>query len=197
LFNWLLDALDQQLMDSSSQAISNAVYACALAGHKEGIAQLLDQVSDHSQLMKRATAQDWSNLLWAAAELGVHHQHLFADGAKALAAMSPAETLPQHLRTSLHAFALAGHWDTHVLQLLVSITQELSKTSYFAYTMRAFARLAPLAHKAAMSKTEVKMYSAAVTALAREVRRRRADSLTAEERKRLREAQQYIAQMAQ
>jgi hypothetical protein len=108
--------------------------------------------------------------------------------------------LPQHLRMALHAFALAGHWDTHVLQLLTRVTHfrmSRFRKSEFAHTVRAFARLAPLAHKAAMSKTEVQMYSAVVAALVGEAAARRADGLTSEEVKQLQEAQQYIAQVSQ
>jgi hypothetical protein len=114
--------------------------------------------------------------------------------------MSPVKMVPQDIRMALHAFALAGHWDAQVLKLFASITQyKLSKSnqSLFAPTVGAFARLAPLAHKATMSKTEVAMYSALVAALVREVAARGADGLTEEEQKQLREAQQYIAQLSQ
>jgi hypothetical protein len=72
LFSYCLRELHRQLGDASPQAISNAVYGCALAGHVEGVPRLLDLVCQQPQVM--AKPQDWSNTIWAAAKLGYVEQ---------------------------------------------------------------------------------------------------------------------------
>jgi hypothetical protein len=74
LFSYLLRELCRQLGAATPQAISNAVYGCALAGHMEGMPQLLDSVCQQPQVMARADPQAWSNTLWAAAKLGCVQQ---------------------------------------------------------------------------------------------------------------------------
>jgi hypothetical protein len=51
------------------QEISNTVYACALAGHMEGLLQFLASVCQHPDVMDRVAPQDWSNLVWGVAVL--------------------------------------------------------------------------------------------------------------------------------
>jgi hypothetical protein len=69
LFSYLLGELCRQLGEARSQAISNAVYGCALAGHVEGVPQLLDSVCQQPQVMAGADPQHWANTLWAIATM--------------------------------------------------------------------------------------------------------------------------------
>jgi hypothetical protein len=70
LFSYLLRELCRQLGKATPQTISNAVYGCALAGHVEGVPQLLDSVCHQPQVMSEAHPQHWSNIMWAAGKLG-------------------------------------------------------------------------------------------------------------------------------
>jgi hypothetical protein len=69
LFSYALRGLCQQLRDASPQAISNAVYGCALAGHVEGVPQLVDSLCQQPRIMATADSQAWSNTLWAVATM--------------------------------------------------------------------------------------------------------------------------------
>jgi hypothetical protein len=74
IFSWALGELGEQIQQRqrqlSSQAVSNAVYACALAGHMEGLPQFLALVCQHcDEVMYRTVAQDWSNMVWGVAAL--------------------------------------------------------------------------------------------------------------------------------
>jgi hypothetical protein len=74
LFSYCLGALRRQLIEASAQAVSNAVYGCALAGHTEGVPLLLDSACQEPQVMAGAKPQVWSNTIWAAAKLGCVEQ---------------------------------------------------------------------------------------------------------------------------
>jgi hypothetical protein len=74
LFIYLVSELHRQLGGIKPQDVSNAVYGCALAGHVEGVPQLLDSVCQQPQVMARAGPQEWSNTIWAAAKLGCVEQ---------------------------------------------------------------------------------------------------------------------------
>jgi hypothetical protein len=74
LFSYCLGALQRQLAEVKPQEVSNAVYGCALAGHVEGVPQLLDLACQQPQVMAAATSQSWSNTIWAAAKLGCVEQ---------------------------------------------------------------------------------------------------------------------------
>jgi hypothetical protein len=69
LFSHLLGELLRQLGEAKPQEVSNAVYGCALAGHVEGVPQLLDSVCQQPQIMARAKPREWSNTLWAIATM--------------------------------------------------------------------------------------------------------------------------------
>jgi hypothetical protein len=53
----------------TAQHISNSMYGCALAGHTEGVPQLLDAVCQRPGVLKRAEPQHWANLAWAVGTL--------------------------------------------------------------------------------------------------------------------------------
>jgi hypothetical protein len=74
LFSYALGQLHSKLDTAKPQGVSNAVYGCALAGHVEGVPQLLDLVCQHPKVMARAEPQHWSNTIWAAAKLGCVEQ---------------------------------------------------------------------------------------------------------------------------
>jgi hypothetical protein len=84
------------------QDVSNAVYGCALAGHVEGVPQLLDCICQQQQVMPAAQPQDWSNTVWAAAKLGCGKQgsvllRWLADQPQVLVrALPQAQVLVQH-----------------------------------------------------------------------------------------------------
>jgi hypothetical protein len=73
VFSYLLTLLSRQVQAShpqlSTQAISNAVYGCALAGHTEGLPQLLDAICQRPEVMEKAEPQHWANTVWAAATM--------------------------------------------------------------------------------------------------------------------------------
>jgi hypothetical protein len=73
VFSYLVTQLSRHVQAShpqlDTQAISNAVYGCALAGHTEGIPQLLDAICQRPELMERAAPQHWANSVWAAATM--------------------------------------------------------------------------------------------------------------------------------
>jgi hypothetical protein len=96
VFSYCLSELNKQLGEASPQAISNAVYGCALAGHAEGVPQLLDSVCQQPQVMARALPQAWSNTIWAGAKLGCVEQVSLlvkglADQPQAMARAKPQE----------------------------------------------------------------------------------------------------------
>jgi hypothetical protein len=96
LISYLLGKLARQLGEAKTQAISNAVYGCALAGHVEGVPQLLDTVCRQQHVMARADPQHWSNTIWAAAKLGCVEQgsvllKILAGQPQAIASAKPQE----------------------------------------------------------------------------------------------------------
>jgi hypothetical protein len=74
LLSYALGELHNKLALAKPQGVSNAVYGCALAGHVEGLPQLLNSVCQQPQVMARAKPQEWSNTIWAAAKLGCSEQ---------------------------------------------------------------------------------------------------------------------------
>lgn len=75
LFNAGVTALCQMLSSGVAfkikpQAVSNIMWACSAVGHSTGVAELLELLSAHPQLMEKANAHDWSQLVDAASWLG-------------------------------------------------------------------------------------------------------------------------------
>jgi hypothetical protein len=73
VFSYLVEQLTRDVRAShpqlTAQALSNAVYGCALVGHAEGVPQLLAAVCQRPGVLSRAGPQGWSNLVWAVATL--------------------------------------------------------------------------------------------------------------------------------
>jgi hypothetical protein len=108
LFSYALGGLYRQLGEAKPQEISNAVYGCALAGHVEGVPQLLDGVCQQPQIMARANPQDWSNNIWAAAKLRCMEQGLMLLGNLAVQPQVMARAKPQEWSNTLLAAAKLG-----------------------------------------------------------------------------------------
>jgi hypothetical protein len=106
LFNYCLGGVHRHFAKAKPQEVSNAVYGCALAGHVEGVPQLLDSVCQQPQVMAGALPQHWSNTLLAAAKLGCMEQGFKAVGEACITATAHGKVdsteLVQHLVGSCH-----------------------------------------------------------------------------------------------
>jgi hypothetical protein len=105
LFSYALGELHSKLAVARPQNVSNAVYGCALAGHVEGVSQLLDHLCQQPHVMAGAIPQVWSNIVWAAAKLGCVEQGsvLLGQVATCLPSMNGAK--PQHWSNTVWAAA--------------------------------------------------------------------------------------------
>jgi hypothetical protein len=68
------------------------------------------------------SAQEWSNILWAAAMLRWYEEALFSCGTAAVAASKGTTVRPQALSCTLNAAAECAHWDAHILQLVQQLS---------------------------------------------------------------------------
>jgi hypothetical protein len=137
LFSYALNELHSKLGMAKPQDISNAVYGCALAGHVEGVPQLLDSVCQQPQVMARATPQAWSNTVWAAAKLGCVEQgsQLLKRLARQPQVMTQA--IPQHWSNVL--WAAATLYQTAVsTSTTAEITTALQKLGHLLLQACAF-----------------------------------------------------------
>jgi hypothetical protein len=129
LFSYLIQQLSHCVQatgqELTPQQVSNAIYGCAVAGHVEGVPQLLDAVCQRLDVMVKAAPQEWSNSIWAVATLqkaaeeredtqlaeqlqGYGHK-LLAMCASALGALQGGS--PQHLSNILWAASVLGWYD--------------------------------------------------------------------------------------
>jgi hypothetical protein len=131
VFSYLVIQLSRQVQAShpqlDTQAISNGVYGCALAGHTEGVPQLLDAVCQRLEVMERAKPQHWANTVWAVATMlksavkqgdtqladafRGHGHKLLSACASTPGALRGAT--PQHLSNLFWAASILGWYDQH------------------------------------------------------------------------------------
>jgi hypothetical protein len=210
----------------TAQDISNTVYGCALAGHTEGVPQLLDAVCQMPEVLESTNPQDWSNtiwavatlhdsaveqgdrqladafrgyghkllsacastpgalrgatpqalsnVLWAASDLRWYNQRFFTDTAAALLTAG-MDVTPQNLSNMLLACAVCAHWDSHVHQLLVSVTsydlQDFSEQG-ITNTLYTWAVLTCIAREAGAGQQQVQELGQVAGALFEEAWRR-------------------------
>jgi hypothetical protein len=113
---WAAATLHQIAVDTTTN--TGVIDMLRKGGHP-----LLQACASSPTALKGANSQDWSNTLWAAAVLHWYDQHLFSQGAAALAAMPPAKVKPQAVSNALYACALCAHWDGNVQQLLGRVNE--------------------------------------------------------------------------
>jgi hypothetical protein len=129
VFSYLIKQLGRHVQASNpqltSQDVSNIVYGCALAGHVEGVPQLLDSVCQRPGVLRRAEPQHWANLAWAVGtllDLAVEQgDQQLAKGFKgyghkllAACASTPGAlrgAIPQHFSNLLWAASVLGWYD--------------------------------------------------------------------------------------
>jgi hypothetical protein len=123
----VMQAVKARNIQCKPQHISNAVYGCALAGHTEGVPQLLHTTCQRPEVLESAKPQEWANSVWAAATLHKsavqqnHHQlaeEFRGYGHKLLAACASTPgalrgAKPQHLSNLLWAASNLRWYDPH------------------------------------------------------------------------------------